>query len=158
MIYDMSTQLARGEEAERLLDRHFADRFEIRDATRQQQRQGIDRIFIRYTTLRPYQIEYKTDWAASRTGNAFIETVSVDTKNIPGWAYTSRSQWLIYYLPPQQRILILSFAKLRTLLPQWVRIHKPAPPIPNQGYNTRGILVPLTEFEDVCQKIEQLRF
>lgn len=156
MAYEMKKQLARGEEAEQLLDRHFADRFEIRAATRKEQRQGIDRIFVQHESQRRYLVEYKTDWTAGRTGNAFVETVSVDTKNIPGWAYSSQSDWLIYYVPDQQRILILSFARLRELLPSWIQKHKAAPPIPNRGYNTLGILVPLSIFEFACQKVEML--
>lgn len=156
MTYEMKRQLARGEEAELRLDRHFADRFEICTVTRKQQRQGIDRIFVQHKSQRRYLIEYKTDWTAGRTGNVFIETVSVDTKSIPGWAYSSQSDWLIYYIPKQQRAFILSFVTLRSLLPAWIQKYKAAPPIPNRGYNTLGILVPLSVFEFTCQKVERV--
>ena len=156
MTYSMKKQLLLGEESEQFLDRHFADRFTIYPATREQQRLGIDRIFIQRPSKLRYLVEYKTDWTAARTGNVFIETVSVDTKDIPGWAYSSQSDWLIYYTPQKQRAFILSFPKLRALLPEWIQNYKAAPPIPNRDYHTLGILVPLSVFEFACQKVEQL--
>lgn len=156
MPYDMNRQLARGENAEQRLDEHFSDRFEITPATRAQQRQGIDRIFQHCETGAHYAIEYKTDWTAAQTGNAFVETVSVDTQNKPGWAYASQADWLIYYVPGTGTIYIVSFAALRRNLPQWLARCKDAPPIPNRGYNTLGILVPLRDFARCCQKIERM--
>lgn len=160
MTYNMSQQLARGEAAERRLDKHFASRFHITPATRAQQRRGIDRIFQQRKTGARHAIEYKTDWTAARTGNAFVETVSVDAQNKPGWAYASRADWLIYYVPGQVRykgtIYMISFAALRAQLPRWTARYREAPPIPNRGYNTLGILVPLREFARCCQKIERM--
>jgi hypothetical protein len=152
----MKQQLSRGEAAEHRLDNHFADRFDITPATREQQRRGIDRIFQHRETGARYTIEYKTDWTAASTGNAFVETVSVDAQGKPGWAYASQADWLIYYVPGQHRIYIMSFTALREQLPRWVERCRNAPPIPNQGYNTLGILVPLREFARHCQKIEEL--
>lgn len=160
MAYNMNWQLARGEDAERRLDRHFANRFHIAPATRAQQRQGIDRHFKPRRTVQnspgaAFTVEYKTDWTAARTGNAFIETVSVDSQGIPGWVYTSRADWLAYYVPGLHRVYLITFAALRARLPAWRHRHPPAPPIPNGSYNTLGILVPLNEFARTCQKIEK---
>lgn len=156
MTYSMNEQLARGESAEERLDKHFSDRFAITPATRDQQRHGIDRVFRHRETGAYYHIEYKTDWTAASTGNAFVETVSVDAQNKPGWAYASEADWLIYYVPGRRTIYIMSFPTLREQLPRWLATCRDAPPIPNEGYNTLGILVPLTEFARHCQKIEQL--
>lgn len=152
--YGMDQQLHNGEGAEARLDRHFADRFDIVPANREQQRQGIDRIFTHRVTGTSYAIEYKTDWAAAHTGNAFIETISVDTKNIPGWAYTAQAEWLVYFVPKRLTIYLIRFTDLRTLLPHWRATCKPAPPIPNRGYCTHGILVPLAEFARAASRIE----
>ena len=155
MVYQMGRQLARGEEAERQLDAHFADRFVIIPATREQQRQGIDRVFTQRKSGKPYLIEYKTDWTAGRTNNAFIETISVDTLNIPGWAYSSTAEWLIYFVPHRKQIYIAHFAKLRESLEDWIKQYGPAKAIPNQDYHTWGVPVPLDKFVKCCSKVEQ---
>lgn len=157
MTYQMQTQLLRGEEAERQLDQHFADRFLITPATREEQRQGIDRIFTKRSSSQRYTIEYKTDWTAGRTGNAFLETVSVDTMNVLGWVYTSLAQWLIYYVPARRRLFIVRLSTLRAHIDSWIEHYGPEKAIPNDGYFTRGIPVPLGELEKCCQKIEVIK-
>lgn len=152
--YDMQEQLSKGEAAELLLDNHFSDRFQIQPATRAQQRQGIDRIFTLRATEKSYLIEYKTDWTAGRTGNAFIETVSVDTMNVLGWVYTSQAEWLLYYIPTTKKIYIIRFTSLRDELDLWIDQFGPEKAIPNDGYFTRGIVVPLIEFENCASKVE----
>ena len=156
MTYQMQVQLSKGEEAERQLDHHFADRFLIAPATRQEQRQGIDRIFTKRDTGRNYTIEYKTDWTAGRTGNAFIETVSVDSMNVLGWVYTSLAQWLIYFVPARQQLFIVRVEMVRAHVEEWIERFGPEKAIPNDGYFTWGVPVPLAEFERCCQKIEIL--
>ena len=156
MTYDMGQQLAKGEAAEDHLDHHFSDRFTITLATREQQRVGIDRLFEKPTTGKTYTIEYKTDWTAGRTGNAFIETVSVDTMNVMGWVYTAQAEWLIYYIPGRQTIYIVRFSALREVIDAWIQQYGPEKAIPNEGYFTRGIIVPLEEFSLLAAKIEQM--
>jgi len=146
----MADQLAKGEAAEAMLDHYFASRCQIQPATRAQQRQGIDRIFTHRQSGKCYTVEYKTDWTAARTGNAFIETVSVDTQGTPGWAYSSQADWLAYFIPDHRAIYLVAFADLRAQLPQWLATCKAAPPIPNHGYHTLGILVPLATFAQIA--------
>ncbi len=153
--YNMADQLAKGETAETILDRHFAGRCIIQPATRAQQRQGIDRVFIHRQSGASYTVEYKTDWTAARTGNAFVETVSVDTKGIAGWVYTSQAEWLAYFIPAHSTIYLIAFTDLRARLPHWLATCKAAPPIPNRGYHTLGILVPLAEFSNIASQIEK---
>lgn len=152
--YSMTQQLAKGAGAEARLDRHFADRFQIEPATHNQQRQGIDRRFTHRESGIIYTVEYKTDWTAGRTGNAFVETVSVDRERTPGWAYSSQAEWLVYFVPKRLTIYRIAFTDLRARLPLWLATCKPAPPIPNHGYHTLGILVPLCEFAQVADHIE----
>ncbi len=159
-MYEMQAQLSRGEAAERQLDAHFADRFAIQTASHEQQRLGIDRIFAKRPATnnsgRIYTIEYKTDWTAGHTGNAFIETVSVDSMSIPGWAYTSQAEWLVYWVPPRAQLYLIRMHTLRRHLDDWIEQHGPAKFIPNDGYYTCGVPVPLDEFEQRCEKIERL--
>jgi len=153
--YDFRTQLATGEEAERRLDAWFAHWYAIEPATMDQQRQGIDRIFTRRDTGRAFKVEYKTDSRASATGNAFVETVSVDTTGKAGWAYTSQADMLLYYVPVSEVIYVIQMTSLRRHLPRWQQQY-PARRIPNQGYCTHGLLVPLDEFERIAQRVESI--
>ena len=154
-MYQMVEQLAQGEGAEARLDRHFAGRCIIQPATRAQQQVGIDRLFTHRQTGLTYTVEYKTDWTAGRTGNAFIETVSVDIQQIPGWAYTAQAEWLVYFVPTRLQIYLIAFTDLRAQLPTWLTSCKAAPPIPNRGYNTLGILVPLPLLAQCASQIEK---
>ena len=156
MPYQMMTQLSKGEEAEAHLDALFAADWEITAVSRDQQRQGIDRVFVSRKSGRQHTVEYKSDWTAGRTENVFIETVSVDTEDKPGWAYASQADWLFYYIPGKSLLCVIDFATLREQLPHWVDECPPAPPIPNQGYNTLGILVPLGEFQKCCKRVIEL--
>lgn len=145
-MYDFKQQLLQGARGEQDLDLFFAQWYVVQPVTMAQQRQGIDRIFRRKCDGREYRVEYKTDWTASKTGNAFVETVSVDTTGKAGWAVTSQADVLIYYLPEDLLIYVFNFRSLRTLLAYW-RKHYPTRRIPNNGYHTHGLLVPLHEFE-----------
>lgn len=151
--YDFTTQLTQGAEGERILDNYFANWFTIRHATRLEQRNGIDRIFTREGAT--YKVEYKTDTRASQTGNAFVETVSVDTAGKRGWAYTSEAEYLLYYVPGPETVYIIPFAQLRRHLTQWEQQY-PTRKIPNRGYQTHGLLVPLDEFERIAQRVDSL--
>lgn len=150
--YQFDKQLSVGEHGEGRLDAFFAQWFVIRVATRQEQRRGIDRIFTRHADGRVYAIEYKTDHTAGKTGNAFVETVSVDTANKPGWASRSEADLLIYYVPEDRLIYVIDFSHLRAHLPVWKKRY-PQRSIPNQGYHTHGILVPLKEFEQIAIQV-----
>jgi len=84
MTYTFDAQKARGDAGEAFLDQVFAADYEIRPATRAEQRRGIDRIFVHRQTGRRLAVEYKTDYKAAHTGNAFVETVSVDAAGKAG--------------------------------------------------------------------------
>lgn len=154
MTYHFVTQLEQGQAYEQWLDARFADTYIIQSATPQQQRQGIDRVYR--PRSKPHEVlyvEYKADRTASRTGNAFVETVSVDTTNKPGWAHTSEADWLFYLVPGEcEALYIIRMADLRKKLPAWGR-HYEQRRIPNDGYHTVGLLVPLDEFERIAYTV-----
>lgn len=150
-MYAFQEQLAKGEESEDELDQLFGKWYCIQAATMEQQRAGIDRIFTRKDNGHVSKIEYKTDWTAGRTHNAFVETVSVDTNNKPGWAHSSQADYLIYFVPGDCLIYIIAFANLRKRLPYWQKF--PTRTIENKGYKTLGILVPLAEFERIATQV-----
>lgn len=153
-VYDFNTQLTKGEKAELELDAHFRNEFQVHRVSDEQQRNGLDRVFIQHVRGRKkaWLVEYKADWAASKTGNAFVETVSIDRDNKPGWAYTSMADYLMYYLPNDLLIYIFTLKKLRAKLAGWLKNY-PTRKIPNQGYSTVGVLVPLYEFEQHANEV-----
>ena len=144
--YDFNQQLSGGAQGEAFLDKYFADRFAIRQATSGQQRLGIDRFFTprQGPTIAPFAVEYKTDTTAGFSGNAFIETTSIDSTGKRGWAYTSQAEWLIYYIPARGLIYTIRLAKLRQKLAYWADTY-PVKTARNRGYSTHGLIVPLTE-------------
>ena len=151
--YDFTQQLAIGEAHERRLDTLFARWFTITPATPAQQRRGIDRTFVHRTTGARYLVEYKADDKAGRTGNAFIETTSVDTTGRAGWAISSEADVLIYLVTDPETIYAIKMRTLRTALARWQRKY-PKRPAQNQGYKTWGYLVPLAELEKIAAEVQ----
>ncbi len=152
MTYNFKTQLKAGQRSEAFLDTLLSRDFQIKSASITQQRQGIDRILRHYQTGQIWKAEYKSDQTARTTGNAFVETVSVDSKLKLGWAITSEADLLFYYIPGDELVYIIRFDQLRAMLPQWLPKY-PARSVANQGYSTHGILVPLAEFEKLAQDV-----
>lgn len=149
--YQFAAQKTVGLAGEETLDNFFRQwrGLDIRPATDEEQRRGIDRIFTLAADGRTFAVEYKTDHTAGRTGNAFIETVSVDRANKPGWAVASEAFYLIYLIPEPQTIYCLRMADVRKQLPRW-RMFYQERTIMNRGYNTVGLIVPLDELERIA--------
>lgn len=151
-VFNFQRQLAEGERGEKFLDNFFAPVFDIRAASREQQRQGIDRIFTERKSRRSLTVEYKTDARAGTTGNAFVETESVSAGHKPGWALSSRADYLVYYIPEPATVYIIRMATLRRRLPHW-KGRYPERRVSNIGYETTGVLVPLAEFEIIATEV-----
>lgn len=152
MIYDFATQLARGQEHERKLDAIFASEYDISPVGMDKQRMGIDRRYVRKSDGREFWVEYKADSKAGKTGNAFVETISVDTANKPGWAVSSTADILVYLVVEPETIYCISFQRLRARLPVWKRKFREVASM-NHEYNTLGLLVPLAEFEQIADLV-----
>jgi hypothetical protein len=134
--------LAIGQKYEERIDRAFAETFRVEPVSLQMQKQGIDRI-LHCCDGGQIAVEYKTDLRAHQTGNAFVETISVDTKNIRGWAYTSQATVLLYYIPQRNEGYLIDFVDLRAALDGWKPKHRTVATRPelNANYRTHGILV-----------------
>ena len=95
-----------------------------------------------------YGVEMKYDVTAARTGNIFVETISVDRSGKPGWALTCGAALLLYYIPPGPKsvgvMLVFSPAKLREALPQ-ICLYRSVP-ARNKGYSGWGHIVPGKDF------------
>lgn len=90
-------------------------------------------------------VEYKSGIQTRYTGNIFLETISVDVTDTPGWVYTCRADFIFYAALLNQKILVFRPSKLRAEIeglrasfPEVKTAHQQ-----NQGYNTHGVLVPL---------------
>lgn len=142
--YDFTTQLNRGLKGESIIREHFCPKWEIITASRKFQQRGIDFIFKSRQNGDSYRIEVKSDTTASQTNNAFIETYSVFPSK-RGWVYTCQADYLFYFLPLDRIIYSFRPHAIRKLLPQWQKY--PTRNIPNKGYESKGILVPLWELE-----------
>lgn len=151
-MYSFEKQLKQGKKHEMFLDDYFRDRFEIEEASMDEERLGIDRYFIDRRNGRRYAIQYKADKTAARTGNAFVETVSVDSNNTPGWAHTCTADFIIYYVVGCGPAYVIRPDEIRERLSHWQRAYRERR-IPNDGYHTVGLLVPLDEFERVAYTI-----
>ena len=153
--YDFNRQLSAGEAGEFELDRHFRARYKIQRISRDAQKAGIDRVFTSKRRRHRYTVEYKTDARAAATGNAFIETVSVDAEDKAGWGYTSCAQIVAYYVPPTHKVYLAETMRIKHELPKWESSY-PTRSVPNDGYNTIGVLVPLDVFAAVCFVVEDV--
>lgn len=114
------------------------------------QRLGIDAI-VRIGDWR-HSIEFKTDFQAQHTGNFFVETISNDVDDTPGWAYTSTAQLLGLYLIGQGRLLLIPMWDLKQRLNAWKDIY-PTRSCQNPTYRSHGVLVPLTKLEAISARI-----
>lgn len=146
-MYSFTEQLKKGEDGEKQLDEYFSAYCEIQKATMQEQRQGIDRRFKDKKTGETFTVEYKTDFIAHKTGNAFVETVSVDSVNKRGWSYNSKADYLLYFVVKDLLVYIISMDTVRCNLSRWASKYRKTY-AQNEGYRTYGILVPLREFEE----------
>jgi hypothetical protein len=144
-MHDWEKQLKLGKKVEKKLTKFFSHFFRIEEVPLEQDKIGVDRIF--HTKNNKFKIQYKADWQLSRTGNVFIEYISVDRNNTLGWAFSCQSDYLIYHAPecmfghtliiPTKQIT----SNIQTLLYEWQ--HYPKGIAPNEGYNSFGLCVPL---------------
>lgn len=154
MAYGFAAQLAVGEAWEERLDRFFREGYavEVRRVGMEEQRRGIDRVFVGRETGEVHTVEYKADEKAGRTGNAFVETVSVDTTGKPGWAVSSQADVLVYLVTEPETIYWIPMKRVRAALGRWRRLYREVAAA-NEGYRTLGLLVPLCEFERIAVRV-----
>lgn len=94
-------------------------------------------------------IEYKSGIQTFYTGNVFLETISVDTQNKPGWVYTCRADYVFYAALNNGKILIFRPDALRARIDE-LQVRYPTLATSrgqNAGYKTHGVVVPLAVAE-----------
>jgi hypothetical protein len=153
--YDFSEQRIIGKKGEEILDQWLKQNYQVSDVSEVEkyQKMGIDRVLTRPDGT-VIMVEYKFDVASARTGNLFFETVSVDTKNIPGWGWSSQADYWVF-LFPNLEVLIIEPSKLRHLV--WtLRTLLSEKKIPNKNYHTWGIPIPLEKVREISHYQKQL--
>lgn len=152
-----SNDLKRGEAAESFLDNYFAnDGYIINPVDVKLQKLGVDRILIQKSTGIIWSVEYKADFIAHKTNNIFVETVSIDITNTPGWAVNSIAQLIVKYIPQKGTIIIIETSKLKMVLNRWGSQYKSRKTstlgLTGEYFNSEGLLIPLPIFKAMALK------
>jgi hypothetical protein len=144
-------QFKQGMAVEAFLDDYFrAKGWTIKRVTPHEERVLClgDRVYSRGdgTTL---HIEYKSGIQTGKTGNIFLETISVDTTGKAGWVYTCRADYLFYACVLNGVILVFVPSRLRAKMPELKQQFREVATGKGQnvGYNTHGLIVPLAYAE-----------
>lgn len=141
-----TAQWTSGRQVEKFLDDFFRRRgYTIRRATPHEERVLClgDRKFSKND--RELWVEYKSGIQTYYTGNIFLETVSVDATNKPGWVYTCKADFILYAALLNNKILVFRPDKLRQDIEDLKQrfIETKTGNNQNKGYNTHGVIVPL---------------
>lgn len=153
-------QFRQGMDVETYLDDYFnAAGYRIERATPHEERQlkKGDRQF--YKNHHYTWVEYKSGVQTFYTGNVFLETISVDTHNIPGWVYTCQADTIIYAAILNKQLLLFDPDYLRARIEDLKQRYPTVKTSKGQnvGYNTHGVIVPLAVAEtDLAYKTIRL--
>ena len=152
-----SDQFKRGKLLEAWLDDYFSSSYKIErtsDHEERRQHKG-DRVFRRRDNDRvPIYVEYKSGIQTAYTGNLFIETVSVDTAEAPGWLYTSQADLLIYATVLNGCLLIFRPWRLRQIAGHLKKRYREVGTSRGQNsYTTMGLLVPFEDAEMIAAEV-----
>lgn len=154
-IYSFQEQYNHGQRGEQQIARWLQPVYSIDFVTdQQQQNQGIDLIGTHRQTGECVSFEVKTDRAAHRTGNAFIEVVGNSSRGSIGWVQKCKADWLIYWVPGLRRIYQIRPYELRVALKDWQYDYS-LKSSQNPTYSTHGFVVPLDELETVATVVSE---
>src|SRR5260370_9320016 len=105
------------------------------------QRRGIDRVIER--TDERMTVEYKVEYKAKKTGNVYIETVSVNSPFKQGWAWTCQADRILYtVIGDDSYVLWVRPKEIKKCIPYWT-VHYRTVKCINRDYWGEGILVPI---------------
>ncbi len=154
-IHDFKTSLDRVVPEEKRLDEYLRKKgWSVTYVNLTDQRRGIDRVIERPDELTT--VEYKVDYKAEKTGNAYIETVSVSRPFKLGWVKTCQADWILYtVIGPESSVLWLRPDELLKNLSEWQETCRTVR-CQNINYWGEGVLVPLAEVRNVAAMEECL--
>lgn len=145
-VYDFHQQLRQGQQGETTVhDWLRSQGWNLRPATMPEQKQGID-----FWGSKPGRgaasFEVKTDTAAHRTLNAFVELQSNSKTGKLGWLFTCQADVLLYWIPKMDTLHWMNLTAIRTAYADWKELY-PIKTVHNGTYYTTGLVVPLEVFE-----------
>lgn len=128
---------------------------------------GIDFYVTPPAGLPPYTLEVKTDRAAHRTGNVFVEILSNEETGRGGWARDCTADRLAYLVDESDIVYFFELPQLTKLAAGWERQARRGDRgfrvqrVSNRGpdgrpYTTVGVLVPQALFEKHAAEKESL--
>ena len=141
MIHRWNETKAQGDVYEAEQDAIWKKWYHITPATRDEDRQGIDRHFEAKACPIKFTMQYKGDDRASSSGNLFIEVISIDCTGDHGWAIRCAADYLSIYIPDERYCYWIYMPHLKVCVPWWLT-RFPIAKADNDGYQTHGILVP----------------
>lgn len=148
-------EFEKGLAGEAALDSLLLGLGKMEEATREQQRAGIDRILTGHGGRR-LTIEYKTDYKGDKTGNCYIETLSVSVSNKKGWAYTSTADRILYLMADSGTVYCLEPDEVRKLIDKWIEKYRTVR-VYNQNYYGEGVLVPVPVIQEAARWTRSLQ-
>lgn len=154
-IYEFDDQKKQGDAGAARLDAFFSRRYAIEPVGMEDEWRGIDRRFASKEDGERFTVEYKTDLKAPYTHNFFVETVSSDVSGRLGWAFTCQADYLVAYVPHDEIAYICKPSKIKGAVKAWEKKYG-TKSVPNKGYHTIGIAVPLREFEKIAEEAVSL--
>ena len=157
-FYSWEEQLRIGKLGEKVLDSFFKQSYDVVGVSIESDLKGIDRIVSREDIDEEVRVEYKTDILSFITRNVFIETCKRMRDGVcekRGWFYYSESDWLVYYIPQEDKIIITYFDVLR----RWYHYfgeYYPTGVSQNKSYQSEGVLMPVEVLESLSFKVYDL--
>ncbi len=148
-VHNFDDRLDSSKKYSKELDSVFSKWYEVFSTPLVIDKIGIDRLWKEKEWKVFYSVEYKADEVTAKTQNAFIETVSVDTQNKPGWGYTCAAQILVYYVPQWHKAWLISPMTIKKHIEEWRKKYREVS-AQNEGYKTIGIAVPWSVFTNYC--------
>lgn len=148
-VHIFGESLAIGLAYEEILDKFYGQGYTINHVGYSLQLLGIDRIWLHRKSRKRYSVEYKSDIKAGETDNIFIETLSNEVTGQLGWAYTSCAQLLITFIPAKDYAYRATMIAVKYHLDEWIKKY-PSIEVKNDGYISRGVLLPMYIFEEVA--------
>jgi hypothetical protein len=120
------------------------------------QKLGVDKVLHQYDGTFVYIEEKTLRWAK---GKIFIETESQHEKGVPGWIYTTHSDFVAYYLVKENDIHLLNTVLLKKAwtrnCEEWSMVYGETE-VPNSRYTTVGVYVPVPVLYTAIGEARQL--
>ena len=152
-MYKFKEQLKLGQAGELILDTIFSKWYKIFTVSLEEDIDGIDRVFFESNNRKT--VQYKTDFLSFKTGNAYIELLSRSDLLTPGWVYTAKAEWLIYFVYPAI-IYCIDLQKIREILPVWKTKYRIAK-VQNTKIFGEGLIVPLSELKAIAKTVLEVK-